>query len=47
MDFRPEHIVDVVGLIADGTVSNAGAKQALEASFARGSPSRTPSPVSV
>ena len=34
----PEHIVDVVGLIADGTVSNAGAKQALEASFATGEP---------
>jgi aspartyl-tRNA(Asn)/glutamyl-tRNA(Gln) amidotransferase subunit B len=30
------HIVDVVRLIADGEVSNAGAKQALEASFATG-----------
>ena len=34
----PEHIADVVRLIADGTVSNAGAKQALEASFASGEP---------
>jgi len=32
----PAHIADVVRLIADGTVSNAGAKQALEASFASG-----------
>ena len=32
------HIADVVRLIADGTVSNAGAKQALEASFASGEP---------
>ena len=32
----PAHIADVVRLIADGTVSNAGAKQALEASFATG-----------
>jgi aspartyl-tRNA(Asn)/glutamyl-tRNA(Gln) amidotransferase subunit B len=32
----PQHIVDVVVLIADGTVSNAGAKQALEASFGSG-----------
>jgi aspartyl-tRNA(Asn)/glutamyl-tRNA(Gln) amidotransferase subunit B len=30
------HVVDVVRLIADGEVSNAGAKQALEASFATG-----------
>ncbi|MEP6758893.1 MAG: Asp-tRNA(Asn)/Glu-tRNA(Gln) amidotransferase subunit GatB [Actinomycetota bacterium] len=34
----PGHIADVVGLIAAGTVSNAGAKQALEASFASGEP---------
>jgi len=32
------HIADVVALIADGTVSNAGAKQALEASFDSGEP---------
>ncbi len=32
------HIADVVRLIADGSVSNAGAKQALEASFASGEP---------
>jgi aspartyl-tRNA(Asn)/glutamyl-tRNA(Gln) amidotransferase subunit B len=31
-----QHIMDVVALIADGTVSNAGAKQALEASFESG-----------
>ena len=34
----PAHVADVVRLIADGTVSNAGAKQALEASFATGEP---------
>ncbi len=34
----PQHIVDVVRLVADGAVSNAGAKQALEASFASGEP---------
>ena len=34
----PEHIVEVVALIADGSVSNAGAKQALEASFETGEP---------
>ena len=34
----PGHIADVVRLIAHGTVSNAGAKQALEASFASGEP---------
>jgi aspartyl-tRNA(Asn)/glutamyl-tRNA(Gln) amidotransferase subunit B len=34
----PGHIVDVVKLIADGSVSNAGAKQALEASFETGEP---------
>jgi aspartyl-tRNA(Asn)/glutamyl-tRNA(Gln) amidotransferase subunit B len=32
----PQHVVDVVRLIAAGDVSNAGAKQALEASFASG-----------
>jgi aspartyl-tRNA(Asn)/glutamyl-tRNA(Gln) amidotransferase subunit B len=32
------HIVEVVRLIADGSVSNAGAKQALEASFTTGEP---------
>ena len=31
-----QHIADIVGAIGDGTVSNAGAKQALEASFASG-----------
>jgi aspartyl-tRNA(Asn)/glutamyl-tRNA(Gln) amidotransferase subunit B len=34
----PGHIADVIRLIAEGTVSNAGAKQALEASFAGGEP---------
>ncbi len=33
-----QHVADVVRLIADGVVSNAGAKQALEASFATGEP---------
>ncbi len=33
-----QHVADVVRLIADGAVSNAGAKQALEASFASGEP---------
>jgi aspartyl-tRNA(Asn)/glutamyl-tRNA(Gln) amidotransferase subunit B len=32
------HVVDVVRLLADGGVSNAGAKQALEAAFASGEP---------
>ena len=32
----PRHVADVVQLIAAGDVSNAGAKQALEASFASG-----------
>jgi aspartyl-tRNA(Asn)/glutamyl-tRNA(Gln) amidotransferase subunit B len=32
----PQHVVDVVRLIAAGDVSNAGAKQALDASFATG-----------
>jgi aspartyl-tRNA(Asn)/glutamyl-tRNA(Gln) amidotransferase subunit B len=32
------HVVEVVRLIGDGTVSNAGAKQALEVSFATGEP---------
>jgi aspartyl-tRNA(Asn)/glutamyl-tRNA(Gln) amidotransferase subunit B len=32
------HVAEVVALVADGTVSNAGAKQALEASFATGEP---------
>jgi aspartyl-tRNA(Asn)/glutamyl-tRNA(Gln) amidotransferase subunit B len=32
----PQHVADVVRLIAAGDVSNAGAKQALEASFASG-----------
>jgi aspartyl-tRNA(Asn)/glutamyl-tRNA(Gln) amidotransferase subunit B len=31
-----QHVADVVRLIADGAVSNAGAKQALEASFSSG-----------
>jgi aspartyl-tRNA(Asn)/glutamyl-tRNA(Gln) amidotransferase subunit B len=34
----PQHVADVVRLIAAGDVSNAGAKQALEASFASGEP---------
>jgi len=33
-----QHVADVVRLIAAGDVSNAGAKQALEASFASGEP---------
>jgi aspartyl-tRNA(Asn)/glutamyl-tRNA(Gln) amidotransferase subunit B len=33
-----EHVAEVVRLVADGTVSNAGAKQALEASFQTGEP---------
>jgi aspartyl-tRNA(Asn)/glutamyl-tRNA(Gln) amidotransferase subunit B len=33
-----QHVADVVQLIADGAVSNAGAKQALEASFSSGEP---------
>jgi aspartyl-tRNA(Asn)/glutamyl-tRNA(Gln) amidotransferase subunit B len=37
-ELTAEHVADVVALIADGTVSNAGAKQALEASFASGEP---------
>jgi aspartyl-tRNA(Asn)/glutamyl-tRNA(Gln) amidotransferase subunit B len=32
------HVAEVVALVADGTVSNAGAKQALEASFSTGEP---------
>jgi aspartyl-tRNA(Asn)/glutamyl-tRNA(Gln) amidotransferase subunit B len=32
----PQHVADVVRLIAAGDVSNAGAKQALEASFTSG-----------
>jgi aspartyl-tRNA(Asn)/glutamyl-tRNA(Gln) amidotransferase subunit B len=32
------HVADVVALVADGSVSNAGAKQALEASFRTGEP---------
>jgi aspartyl-tRNA(Asn)/glutamyl-tRNA(Gln) amidotransferase subunit B len=32
------HVAEVVALVADGTVSNAGAKQALEASFTTGEP---------
>src|SRR5439155_1344773 len=31
-----EHVADVVALVATGAVSNAGAKQALEASFTSG-----------
>jgi aspartyl-tRNA(Asn)/glutamyl-tRNA(Gln) amidotransferase subunit B len=34
----PQHVADVVALISAGSVSNAGAKQALEASFASGEP---------
>jgi aspartyl-tRNA(Asn)/glutamyl-tRNA(Gln) amidotransferase subunit B len=34
----PQHVADVVALISAGAVSNAGAKQALEASFASGEP---------
>jgi aspartyl-tRNA(Asn)/glutamyl-tRNA(Gln) amidotransferase subunit B len=34
----PQHVVDVVALVADGTLSNAGAKQALEEAFATGDP---------
>jgi len=34
----PQHVVDVVRLTADGTVSRAGAKQALEASSTTGEP---------
>ncbi len=37
-ELTAQHVADVVGLIADGTVSNAGAKQALEASFETGEP---------
>jgi len=33
-----QHLADVVRMIAEGTVSNAGAKQALEASFETGEP---------
>jgi aspartyl-tRNA(Asn)/glutamyl-tRNA(Gln) amidotransferase subunit B len=33
---RAEHVADVVALVATGAVSNAGAKQALEASFTSG-----------
>jgi len=34
----PQHVADVVALISAGAVSNAGAKQALDASFASGEP---------
>jgi len=34
----PQHVADVVTLISAGAVSNAGAKQALDASFASGEP---------
>src|SRR6476620_10922212 len=34
----PQHVADIVRLIAAGDVSNAGAKQALEASFTSGEP---------
>ncbi len=34
----PQHVADVVALVADGTLSNAGAKQALEEAFATGDP---------
>jgi aspartyl-tRNA(Asn)/glutamyl-tRNA(Gln) amidotransferase subunit B len=34
---RPEHVADVVRLVADGTVSSAGAKAALVEAFATGS----------
>ncbi|HEX3298561.1 MAG TPA: Asp-tRNA(Asn)/Glu-tRNA(Gln) amidotransferase subunit GatB [Actinomycetota bacterium] len=37
-ELTAQHVADVVMLIASGTVSNAGAKQALEASFASGEP---------
>jgi aspartyl-tRNA(Asn)/glutamyl-tRNA(Gln) amidotransferase subunit B len=37
-ELTPQHVADVVRLIAAGDVSNAGAKQALEASFASGEP---------
>ena len=33
-----QHLADIVRMIAEGTVSNAGAKQALEASFETGEP---------
>jgi aspartyl-tRNA(Asn)/glutamyl-tRNA(Gln) amidotransferase subunit B len=37
-ELTAEHVADVVRLVGDGTVSNAGAKQALEASFRSGEP---------
>jgi aspartyl-tRNA(Asn)/glutamyl-tRNA(Gln) amidotransferase subunit B len=37
-ELTAEHVADVVRLVGDGTVSNAGAKQALEASFQSGEP---------
>jgi aspartyl-tRNA(Asn)/glutamyl-tRNA(Gln) amidotransferase subunit B len=37
-ELTAQHVADVVRLIADGIVSNAGAKQALEASFQTGEP---------
>jgi len=37
-ELTAQHVADVVQLIAAGAVSNAGAKQALEASFASGEP---------
>ncbi len=37
-ELTAQHVADVVTLIASGAVSNAGAKQALEASFASGEP---------
>ena len=36
-----EHVADVVALLADGTLSGAGAKQALEEAFVSGAPIRT------
>jgi aspartyl-tRNA(Asn)/glutamyl-tRNA(Gln) amidotransferase subunit B len=37
-ELTAQHVADVVQLIGAGAVSNAGAKQALEASFASGEP---------
>jgi aspartyl-tRNA(Asn)/glutamyl-tRNA(Gln) amidotransferase subunit B len=34
----PQHLADLIGLVADGTISGAGAKQALEEAFTSGDP---------
>jgi aspartyl-tRNA(Asn)/glutamyl-tRNA(Gln) amidotransferase subunit B len=34
----PQHLADLIGLLADGTISGAGAKQALEEAFTSGDP---------